>query len=117
MKIIEDLVERTLSGMSAEERHGLILSVVERMIGQMGGEERLALMQHVVDSFLDGLPPEERRTVVRELVPRLMAQLLESGGMSVDDLLWSAMGSLGALEKGAAGPTSTTHPPTSEEPH
>lgn len=117
MKIIEDLVERTLSGMSSEERHGLILSVVERMIGQMGGEERLALMQHVVDRFLDGLPQEERRTVVRELVPRLMAQLLESGGMSVDDLLWSAMGSLGALEKGADSPIGTTHPPTSEEQH
>ena len=108
MKIIEDLVERTLSGMSAEDRHALILSVVERMIGQMGSEERLALMQHVVDRFLDGLPQEERRTVVRELVPRLMAQLLESGGMSVDDLLWSAMGSLGALEKGSSSLESTT---------
>jgi hypothetical protein len=108
LKIIEDLVDRTLSGMSAEERNGLILSVVERMIGQMESGERLALMQHVVDRFLDGLPQEERRTVVRELVPRLMSQMLESGGMSVDDLLWSAMGSLGALEKGAATTESTT---------
>ena len=108
MKIVEDLVERTLSGMSAEDRQGLILSVVERMIGQMAAEERLTLMQHVVDRFLEGLPEEERRTVVRELVPRLMAQLLESGGMSVDDLLWSAMGSLGALEKDASSPSSTT---------
>lgn len=117
MKIVEDLVERTLSGMSDEDRHELILSVVERMIGQMTAGERLNLMQHVVDRFLDGLPQEERRTVVRELVPRLMAQLLESGGMSVDDLLWSAMGSLGALEKGASAFTSTTPPPASEEPH
>ena len=110
MKIIEDLVERTLSGLTPEERQGLILSVVEKMIGQMKSEERLALMQHVVDRFLDGLPQEERRTVVRELVPRLMAQLLESGGMSVDDLLWSAMGSLGALEKGASTSEGTTQP-------
>ncbi len=110
MKIVEDLVERTLSGMSAEERQGLILSVVERMIGQMKGAERLTLMQHVVDRFLDGLPQEERRTVVRELVPRLMAQLLESGGMSVNDLLWSAMGSLGALEKGAVAAEGTAQP-------
>ena len=116
MKIIEDLVERTLSGMSAEERNGLILNVVERMIGQMRAEERLTLMQHVVDSFLDGLPEEERHTVVRELVPRLMAQLLESGGMSVDDLLWSAMGSLGALEKGASGSASAATAPPSNTP-
>lgn len=119
MKIIEDLVERTLSGMSPEERQGLILSVVERMIAQMEGSERLSLMQHVVDRFLEGLPQEERRTVVRELVPRLMAQLLESGGMSVDDLLWSAMGSLGALEKEAVtseGTAEGTTQPTKSAP-
>jgi hypothetical protein len=37
---------------------------------------------------------------VRELVPRLLAQMMQSGGMNVDELLWAAMGSLGALEDG-----------------
>jgi hypothetical protein len=58
-------------------------------------------MERVVDSFLDGLPPEERQATVRELVPRLLAQMMQSGGMTVDELLWAAIGSLGALEKEA----------------
>lgn len=99
MKVINDLVERTLHSMDAGEKRQLILSVVERMLAQMDAAERLALMQHVVDGFLEGLPPEERRATARELVPRLLAQLMQSGDMSVDDLLWAAMGSLGALEK------------------
>ena len=98
MKVVEDLVERTLSKMTPQERHDLVLRVVERMLAQMSAAERLDLMQHVVDGFLDGLPEEERKATVRELVPRLLAQLMQSGGMSVDELLWSAIGSLGALE-------------------
>ncbi len=102
MKFVEDIVERTLAGMSVEEKHALILSVVESMLAQMDADERLVLMQHVVDRFLEGLSPEERQSTARQLVPRLLAQLMQSGGMSVDDLLWTAMGSLGALEKGQA---------------
>ena len=40
---------------------------------------------------------------MRELVPRLMSQLMKSGDMSVDELLWAAMGSLGALEQPVEG--------------
>lgn len=98
MKIIEDLVERTLSSMSPAERSDLIVRVVEHMLAEMDAAERLTLMEHVVDRFMDGLAPEERQATARELVPRLLAQLMQSGGMSVDDLLWAAMGSLGALE-------------------
>jgi hypothetical protein len=86
--------------MTTEERRDLILSVVERMLAQMSGAERQVLMERVVDKFLDGLPPDERRSTVRELVPRLLAQMMQSGGMNVDELLWAAMGSLGALEDG-----------------
>ncbi|MBF6612047.1 MAG: hypothetical protein IVW55_02865 [Chloroflexi bacterium] len=103
MKIVEDIVERTLSNMGASERHDLILSVVEKMLSQMGSAERLTLMEHVVDHFLEGLPDAERQATVRKLVPRLLAQLMHSGGMNVDELLWAAMGSLGALEEGEAG--------------
>src|SRR5436190_6966074 len=86
--------------MTAEERRDLILSVVERMLAQMSSAERQSLMEQVVDKFLDGLPPEERREATRKLVPRLLAQLMQSGEMNVDELLWAAMGSLGALEEG-----------------
>ena len=99
MKIVEDIVDRALARMTPDERRDLILAVVERMLTQMTAEERKALMEHVVDSFLDGLPAEERQATVRELVPRLLAQMMQSGGMSVDELLWAAMGSLGALEQ------------------
>ncbi len=99
MKIIEDVIERTLNNMTPEERNALILSVVERMLTEMSAPDRQALMQSVVDHFLDGLSPEERQATVRELVPRLLAQLMRSGNMNVDELLWAAMGSLGALEK------------------
>jgi hypothetical protein len=84
--------------MDAEERRELLLGVVDRLLAQMSADERKGMMEHVVDHFLDTLPKEERATVVRELVPRLLAQLMQSGGMDVDELLWAAMGSLGALE-------------------
>lgn len=101
MKIIDDVVDRALARMTSEERRDLILSVVEKMLGQMSAVERQGLMESVVDKFLDGLPPDERRSTVRELVPRLLAQMMQSGGMNVDELLWAAMGSLGALDEGA----------------
>jgi hypothetical protein len=84
--------------MDAQERHDLLVSVVEKMLAMMTAEDRAALMHHVVDVFLEGLPAEERESVVRDLVPSLLAQLMKSGNMSVDELLWAAMGSLGALE-------------------
>ena len=100
MKIVEDVIDRALTRMTPDERRDLILGVVERMLTQMTSDERKALMEHVVDSFLEGLPAEERQATVRELVPRLLAQMMQSGGMSVDELLWAAIGSLGALEQG-----------------
>lgn len=99
MSIIDDVIVRALSSMSSEERRDLLVGVVDKMLSQMSADDRLALMDHVVDHFLDTLPNEERANVVRELVPRLMSQLMKSGDMSVDDLLWTAMGSLGALEQ------------------
>ncbi len=98
MSLIEELAERTLARMTPEERQALIMMVVERMLEQMTAVERVALMERVVDRFLDGLPAKERRDAVRELVPSLLAQLMKSGDMSVDEFLWSAIGSLGALE-------------------
>lgn len=86
--------------MTAQEKQDLILSVVERMLAQMTAVERKSLMEHIVDNFLEGLPAEERQSTVRELVPSLLAQLMRSGDMSVDELLWAAVGSLGALEQG-----------------
>jgi hypothetical protein len=32
------------------------------------------------------------------VLPHLLGRLLQAGNMSVDDFLWAAMGSLGALE-------------------
>ena len=98
MKILDDVIVRTLTNMDAEERRALLLGVVDRLLAQMSADERQGMMEHVVDHFLDTLPNEERVAVVRELVPRLLAQLMQSGGMNVDELLWAAMGSLGALE-------------------
>jgi len=99
LKIIDDVVERSLARMTAAERRELILSVVERMLAQMSGVDRQSLMENIVDKFLDGLPAEERRSTVRELVPRLLAQLMRVGGMNVDELLWAAVGSLEALDQ------------------
>ena len=99
MGIIEDAVVKTLDRMDPEERHDLIVNVVQHMISGMSAGERLGLMENVVDHFLDGLSAEERQATVKELVPRLMSQLMQSGNMNVDELLWAAMGSLGALEQ------------------
>ena len=101
MGLLDGVIGRTLDRMSEAERRELILAVVDRLLSQMSAKERQSLMEHVVDTFLDTLPTEERVATVRELVPRLMAQLMKSGDMSVDELLWAAMGSLGALEKAA----------------
>lgn len=99
MDLAQNLAERLISRMTADERRELVLSVVERMLSEMSASDRSMLMERVVDRFLDGLSDEERQATVRELVPRLLAQLMQSGNMDVDELLWAAMGSLGALEK------------------
>lgn len=108
MSLIESAVIKTLDSMTPEQRHDLIVGVVQHMVSGMSPAERLGLMEHVVDHFLDGLTAEERQSTVRELVPRLMSQLMQSGNMNVDELLWAAMGSLGALEQssrnGASAP-------------
>ena len=96
--MIEQLAERVIARMGPEERRDLILNIVERMISQMSSEERRGLMERIVETFLAGLPDEERRETARELVPRLLSELMKSGGMSVDELLWTAVGSLGALD-------------------
>ena len=97
--MIEQLAERVIAKMTQAERRELILSVVDTMMREMSAEERRGLMEHVVNSFLAGLPPEERRATARELVPRLLGELMRSGDMNVDELLWAAVGSLGALEE------------------
>src|SRR5437868_14832577 len=100
LKIMDDVLVRALTNMPADERRELVLGVVDRLLLQMSASERQSLMEHVVDHFLDTLPKEQRVATVRELVPRLLAQLMQVGGMNVDELLWAAMGSLGALEDG-----------------
>lgn len=123
MSFIEDAVMKTLDRMSPEERHDLIVNVVQHMISGMSAAERLGLMEHVVEHFLDGLSKDERQATVRELVPGLLAQLMRSGNMNVDELLWAAMGSLGALEQtgnnGASappgGPNTTPSPASSRD--
>ena len=120
MSFLEDAVIKTLDKMDPSERHDLIINVVQHMVSRMSAAERLGLMENVVDHFLDDLSPEERQATVRELVPRLLSQLMRSGNMNVDELLWAAMGSLGALEQsgsnGAGAPpggTNTTPSPAS----
>lgn len=101
-RIIEGLAERALEAMSPAELRDLILGILQQMLSRMGTQERLAIMGYVVEHFLDGLTDQERQAAARQLVPQLLSELLKSGNMSVDDLLWSAMGSLGALEKNAS---------------
>ena len=105
MSVLDGVVDKALARMDTQERHDLIVSVVDKMLGNMTAEDRAALMHHVVDVFLDGLPAAERESVVRDLVPSLLAQLMKSGNMNVDELLWAAMGSLGALEQADSPPT------------
>jgi hypothetical protein len=116
MSFIEDAVIKTLDKMSPQERNDLILNVVRHMLSGMSPAERLGIMEHVVDHFLEGLSPEERQASVRELVPRMLAQMMHSGNMNVDELLWAAMGSLGALEEsagnGASGQAGGANPNT-----
>jgi hypothetical protein len=115
LSIIEELAERTLTRMTPEERQALIIMVVEKMLGQMTAQERVSLMERVVDRFLEGLPGEERRDAVRELVPSLLAQLMKSGDMSVDEFLWSAIGSLGAMDTPKADDSSQAHQQTMDD--
>jgi len=98
VSVIDDVVVRMLSNMSAEERRDLVIGVVDRLIAQMSAEDRRLLMEHVVEHFLDALPTEERVATVRELVPRLLAQLMKSGDMNVDEFISAAIGSLGMLD-------------------
>jgi hypothetical protein len=100
--LIGRLAERVIANMSAQERRDLILAVVEKMMGQLSATERRLVMERVVDSFLSGLPTEERKATARELVPRLLGELMRSGDMTVDDLLGAAIGSLDALDAPAA---------------
>ena len=111
MSFIEDVVTKTLDKMTVEERHTLIVNVVQHMLSQMSAQERNSLMEHIVEHFLDELSPEDKQATVRELVPKLLGQLMKSGNMNVDELLWAAMGSLGALEQQPGpGDTHTSTP-------
>lgn len=107
MSLIEDAIQNMLDRMTPDERHQLILNVVERMLSHMSSGERVGVMEHVVDRFMDGLDPQARQDTARELVPRLLSQLMKSGNMSVDDLLSAAIGSLGAMD---ASPSRQSEP-------
>ena len=74
------------------------MAVVDRMLSEMSADERRLMMEHVVDHFLDTLPNEERAATVRELVPRLLAQLMQSGQMTVDEFISAVIGSLPGLD-------------------
>lgn len=98
MSLLENLMDQALRSLEPDERRQLMESFAEKMLVSLTGDERKALLEVVVDRFLTGLSAEEQSALVREVLPHLLGRLLEAGGMSVDDFLWSAMGSLGALE-------------------
>jgi hypothetical protein len=103
--MIEQLAERVIARMDPAERSALILNIVDRIVAQLTALERQAVMERVVDTFLQGLPDDERQATARELVPRLLGELMRSGGMSVDELISAAIESLGALDAPAHGAT------------
>ena len=110
MSLLENLMDQALKGLEPDERQRLMESFADKMLASLSPDERRDLLEHVVDSFLVGLSPEQQSALVREVLPHLLGRLLQAGGMSVDDFLWSAMGSLGALEGKA--PPSTAPPST-----
>jgi hypothetical protein len=89
---------QALTKLEPAERNQLMQTMAEKALATLSAEDRRVLLEHVVDRFLDGLSPEQQSALVREVLPHLLGRLLQAGNMSVDDFLWAAMGSLGALE-------------------
>ena len=104
MALLENLMDQALAKLEPAERTQLMQTMADKALASLAPDDRKALLEHVVDRFLDGLSSEQQAALVREVLPHLLGRLLQAGGMSVDDFLWAAMGSLGALEKGAAPP-------------
>ncbi|HUS17342.1 MAG TPA: hypothetical protein VM536_20285 [Chloroflexia bacterium] len=98
MSLLENLMDQALTKLEPGERQALMESIAEKVLAQLEPEDRKRLLEHVVDRFLVGLSSEEQSALVREVLPHLLGRLLQAGNMSVDDFLWAAMGSLGALE-------------------
>jgi len=102
--LLENLMDQALTKLEPEERNALMQQFAAKALATLSPEERRVLLEHVVDRFLDGLSAEQQAALVREVLPHLLARLLQAGNMSVDDFLWAAMGSLGALEGQAPPP-------------
>ena len=98
MSLLENLMDQALTKLEPAERNQLMQTMAEKALATLSAEDRRILLEHVVDRFLDGLSPEQQSALVREVLPHLLGRLLQAGNMSVDDFLWAAMGSLGALE-------------------
>jgi len=98
LSLLENLMDQALTKLEPGERNQLMQTMAEKALATLSAEDRRLLLEHVVDRFLDGLSPEQQSALVREVLPHLLGRLLQAGNMSVDDFLWAAMGSLGALE-------------------
>lgn len=98
MSLIENLMEQALAKLEPAERTQLMQTMAEKALATLSPDDRRLLLEHVVDRFMEGLSAEQQAALVREVLPHLLTRLLEAGNMSVNDFLWSAMGSLGAMD-------------------
>jgi hypothetical protein len=98
VSLLENLLDQALTKLEPTERTALMQTMAEKALATLAPDERRVLLEHVVDRFLDGLSAEQQAALVREVLPHLLGRLLQAGNMSVDDFIWAAMGSLGALE-------------------
>jgi len=98
LSLLENLMDQALAKLDPAERSQLMQTMAEKALATLAPDERRSLLEHVVDRFLEGLSAEQQSTLVREVLPHLLGRLLQAGNMSVDDFIWAAMGSLGALE-------------------
>ena len=104
MSLIENMIEQAFGKLAPAERMQLLENIIVKTLAQLSAEERREVLDHVVENFMTGLPPEEQAALVRDVLPALLGRLLQAGNMSVDDFIWAAMGSLGALEGGQKQP-------------
>ena len=104
MSVLENMLDQALSKLEPADRVHLMETMASKALAALPPEDRRRLLEQVVDRFLEGLTPEQQMALVREVLPHLLGRLLQVGNMSVDDFLWAAMGSLGALEGQARTP-------------
>jgi hypothetical protein len=109
LSLLENLFDQALAKLEPADRLKLMESLAAKALTSLSADDRRVVLDHVVDRFMEGLSQEQQVALVREVLPHLLGRLLEAGNMSVDDFLWAAMGSLGALE-GKARPAPAETP-------